>query len=120
MSLEKVKAFYERLATDEVFRSQIQNVKNKNECSQIVKNAGYDFTQQEFEEYTVQLLESGATDGELMDLNEKELEAVFGGASSVIGKLPIQPMYGVVWPPYQPMYGIIRIDDIEDIVKEPF
>ncbi len=117
MSLENVKAFYERLATDEVFRSQIQNVKNKNECSQIVKNAGYDFTQQEFEEYTVQLLESGATDGELMDLNEKELEAVFGGASSVIGKLPI---HGVVWPPYQPMYGIIRIDDIDDIVKEPF
>jgi predicted ribosomally synthesized peptide with nif11-like leader len=119
MSLENVKAFYERLATDEVFSSQIQNVKNKDECSQIVKNAGYDFTQQEFEEYTVQLLESGATDGELMDLNEKELEAVFGGASSVIGKLPIQPI-GVVWPPYQPMYGIIRIDDIDDIVKEAF
>lgn len=117
MSLENVKAFYERLATDEVFRSQIQGVKNKDECSQIVQTAGYDFTQQEFEEYTVQLLESGATDGELMDLNEKELEAVFGGASSIIGKPPRQQIYGVVWQPYQPMYGIIRIDDI---VKETF
>lgn len=112
MSLENVKAFYERLATDEVFRSQIQNVKTKDECSQIVKSSGYDFTQQEFEEYTVQLLESGATDGELMDLNEKELEAVFGGASSVIGKLPIQQIYGGVWPPYQLMYGVVWIDDI--------
>jgi len=102
MSRENVKAFYERLATDEVFRSQIQGVKNKDECSQIVKSSGYDFTQQEFEEYTVQLLESGATDGELMDLNEKELEAVFGGASSVIGKL----LDGGVWPPYLPTYGL--------------
>lgn len=118
MSLENVKAFYERLATDEVFRSQIQGVKNKDECRQIVQSAGYDFTQQEFEEYTVQLLELGASDGELMDLNEKELEAVFGGASSIIGKLPIQPLDGIAWPLYQPMYGIVRIED--DIVKEPF
>lgn len=117
MSRENVKAFYERLATDEGFRSQIQGVKNKDECSQIVKSSGYDFTQQEFEEYTAQLLESGATDGELMDLNEKELEAVFGGAISIIGKLPIQPPDGVVLPPYQLMYGVVRIDDI---VKEPF
>jgi len=40
MSRENVKAFYERLATDEVFRSQIQKVKTKDECSQIVKGAG--------------------------------------------------------------------------------
>lgn len=119
MSRENVKAFYERLATDEGFRSQIQKVKTKDECTKIVKSAGYDFTQKEFEEYTAQLLESGATDGELMDLNEKELEAVFGGASSIIGKLPIQLLDGGVWPPYQPMYGIIQID-IDDIVKEPF
>jgi predicted ribosomally synthesized peptide with nif11-like leader len=106
MSRENVKAFYERLATDEGFRSQIQGVKNKDECSQIVKSSGYDFTQQEFEEYTAQLLESGATDGELMDLNEKELEAVFGGAISVIGKLRIQLLDGGVWPPYLPTYGL--------------
>jgi predicted ribosomally synthesized peptide with nif11-like leader len=114
MSLENVKAFYERLATDEVFRSQIQGVKNKDECSQIVKGAGYDFTQQEFEEYTVQLLESSTNNDELMDLNEKELEAVFGGATaSMIDELGIiQPMYGVVWPPYQLMYGVVQIDDI--------
>jgi predicted ribosomally synthesized peptide with nif11-like leader len=103
MSLENVKAFYNRLATDEVFRSQIQGVKTKDECSQIVKGAGYDFTQQEFEEYTVQLLESGANDGELRDLDEKELEAVFGGAKLVFLSPPelptVIPMYGL--PPYK-------------------
>jgi predicted ribosomally synthesized peptide with nif11-like leader len=106
MSLENVKAFYERLATDEVFRSQIQGVKTKDECSQIVQNAGYDFTQQELEKYTVQLLDSGASDGELMDLNEKELEAVFGGATPlIIDKshiIPPFPMYGIVNRPLEP------------------
>ncbi len=110
MSLENVKAFYERLASDEVFRTQIQGVKSKTECSQIVKGAGYDFTQEEYEEYTAQLLESGTTDGELKDLNEKELEAVFGGASSLIGERRIQPLYGVVWPPIQPLYGVVGPD----------
>jgi predicted ribosomally synthesized peptide with nif11-like leader len=109
MSLENVKAFYERLATDEVFSSQIQGVKNKDECSQIVKGTGYDFTQREFEEYTVQLLESGATDGELQDLDEKELEAVFGGAKSVLFSLNNLPEA-------LPMYGLPRHKLIDDFI----
>lgn len=98
MSLENVKAFYARLASDEAFRTQIQSVNDKAECSQIVKGAGYDFTSEELEEYTAYLLELGATDGELKDLNEKELEAVFGGANSFLNLLPYLPilLYGVV------------------------
>ncbi|QLE55851.1 Nif11-like leader peptide family natural product precursor [Nostoc sp. TCL26-01] len=98
MSLENVKAFYGRLANDEDFRNQIQNVSDKSECSQIVKAAGYDFTSQELEEYTAYLLELGNNDGELRDLNEKELEAVFGGATAVLQLLPYLPilLYGVV------------------------
>ncbi len=111
MSTQNVKAFYERLASDETFRTQLQGVESKAECSQIVKNAGYDFTSEEFEEYTAQLLESNSDNDEMTDLNEKELEAVFGGASSLISKDKIYlPMYGI--PPYpypdpQPMYGIV-------------
>lgn len=114
MSLEQVKSFYEQLAKDEAFRNQIQNVKSKEECSQIVKAAGYDFTQAEYEEYTLELLESANSDDELQDLDEKELAGVVGG---IIGKPiypwpPIQPMYGIIrWPPIQPMYGIITTDD---------
>ncbi|MEH1819598.1 MAG: Nif11-like leader peptide family natural product precursor [Nostoc sp.] len=109
MSLEDVKGFYEKLANDEAFRNQIQAVNSKEECSQIVKAAGYNFTLEEYEEYTTQLLESANGEGELKDLSEKELAAVFGGLT---GKPKIQPLYGVVWPPYQLMYGVIRIDDI--------
>ena len=100
MSLENVKSFYARLAIDEAFRTQLQGVKSKAECSQIVKAAGYDFNQEEYEEYTAELLESGATDGELQDLDEKELEAVFGGVSSIVGIHPFPPIasYGVVRP----------------------
>ncbi len=109
MSLENVRAFYERLANDDAFRTQIQEVKSKDECSQIAKGSGYDFTQEEFEEFTAQVLESDTNDGELQDLDEKELAAVFGG-------IALQPLYGVPrlpkWPPIhpQPLYGIVRQD----------
>lgn len=104
MSLTNVKAFYQRLANDEAFRSQIQNVKSKEECSQIVRAAGYNFTQQEYEEYTAQLLDSDSNDNELKDLSEQELEAVFGGASFLLDENKLGPgskhlMYGVVYPP---------------------
>ncbi|NEP52936.1 MAG: Nif11-like leader peptide family natural product precursor, partial [Moorea sp. SIO3C2] len=68
-----------------------------------------DFTQEEFEDYTGQLLESSAAEDGLRDLDQQELEAVFGGASQVMGiKGGFQPLYGVVfWPPVQPMYGIV-------------
>ncbi len=97
MSLENVKAFYQQLANDEAFRNQIQNIQSKEECSQIVKTAGYDFTLQEYEEYTAQLLDSDSDNSELKDLSEQELEAVFGGATSLIGDKyrRISPMYGL-------------------------
>lgn len=63
MSRKNVRAFYERLANDERFRTQIQAVKSKEECSQIVKGAGYDFTFEEFEEFTTQVLDSETNDG---------------------------------------------------------
>jgi predicted ribosomally synthesized peptide with nif11-like leader len=37
MSLDHVKAFYEKLVNDETFRTQVQSVETKNQCSQIVK-----------------------------------------------------------------------------------
>ncbi|GAX36785.1 Nif11-like leader peptide family natural product precursor [Nodularia sp. NIES-3585] len=35
MSLEHVKGFYAQLANDETFRTQIQGVQSKDECSQV-------------------------------------------------------------------------------------
>ncbi|MBR8833145.1 MAG: Nif11-like leader peptide family natural product precursor [Stigonema ocellatum SAG 48.90 = DSM 106950] len=101
MSLENVKAFYEKLASDQAFRAQIQGVKSLDECSEIVKGAGYVFTQEELEEYTAELLESSAAEDSLRDLNEKELAAVFGGIFLVLPPIklpPIQTVYGVTRP----------------------
>jgi predicted ribosomally synthesized peptide with nif11-like leader len=92
MSSQHVKAFYEKLSQDEVFRDRIKNVKSKEDCSRIVKAAGYDFTQQEFEDYTAQLL-SG--DDNLIEVGERELEAVYGGFLNLHGSVQI---YGSPYP----------------------
>jgi predicted ribosomally synthesized peptide with nif11-like leader len=80
MSIQHVEAFYEQLSQDETFRDQIKNAKSKVDCSHKVQAAGYDFTQQEFEDYTAQLLENGVlNNGNLEKIGERELEAVYGG-----------------------------------------
>ncbi|MGK7923574.1 MAG: Nif11-like leader peptide family natural product precursor [Trichodesmium sp.] len=110
MSLENVRAFYERIADDQEFLDQLQATETQEEGKKILEDAGYEFTTEELEEYTSQVLESSdAEDSILEDLNEKEMAAVFGGLSKTI----IQPLYGIVWwppkpwPPAQPMYGIV-------------
>ena len=94
MSLVDVKSFYKRLSEDETFRAGLQTVKNKEECSQFVKKAGYDFTQEEFEDYTSKLLESSENGSQfqeaLEELDDKELASVFGGF-----KVPSVAIYGL-------------------------
>ena len=114
MALEQVHAFYQKVASDESFRSRIQSVNSKEECSEIVKGAGFDFTSQEFEEYTARILESDRPDEEIKDLSEEDLAAVAGG---FIGGVRFRPMYGLPpnrkpkWPIpgdgiFRPMYGL--------------
>ena len=92
MALEQVHAFYQKIASDESFRSRIQSVNSKEECSEIVKAAGFDFTLQEFEEYTARLLESDhRPDEEVTDLSQEALAAVAGG---FIGGFGNMLMYG--------------------------
>ncbi len=92
MALEQVHAFYQKIASDESFRSRIQSVNSKEECSEIVKGAGFDFTPQEFEEYTARLLESDRPDEEVTDLSEEDLAAVAGG---FISGFLVHAMYGL-------------------------
>lgn len=127
MSRKNVKLLYARLATDEAFRTQIQAVESKDECSQILQAAGYVFTQEEFEAVTAELLESNVADDSFRDLSEKELEAVFGGAVSSLLPIPIQHIliYGLppgdfpvnsknpIWPvPISPIYGLPSTDSL--------
>jgi len=114
MALEQVHAFYQKIASDESFRSRIQSVNSKEECSEIVKAAGFDFTPQEFEEYTARILESDRPDEEIKDLSAEDLAAVAVGFIAGILVL-VKAIYGLPpnpeWPiPVdgiaRPMYGL--------------
>lgn len=101
MSIENVKAFYEKLAIDEAFRVQINSSQSKQECIQIIQSAGFNFTQEEFEDFTGNLLDEITDNQALGELKEKELELAIGGTtSSILGfkYLSIQPKYGSVRP----------------------
>jgi predicted ribosomally synthesized peptide with nif11-like leader len=93
MSLENVKKFYERLAKDESLRQAIQSVQSKNECSRIVKQAGFDFTAEEFERYNRALLERKLPERELNVLSEEDLMSVVGGYIDIPNH-PVQE-YGI-------------------------
>jgi predicted ribosomally synthesized peptide with nif11-like leader len=79
MSLEQVKLFYQRFAVDEELRSTIHSAKTQAEVAEIIKENGFDFTIEEFEEYNRQLLEGNLDNEELNVLNEEELMTVVGG-----------------------------------------
>lgn len=122
--LEKVKEFLTRLIKDRAFLTQLEN-SNINERNEFLQNTGYNFSKEEFETATIQLLDLKEK-GEFTELSEEELVAAVGGF--IGGKYPIvQPLYGVIrsplpsepidsWPlpiepinpPIQPMYGVIR------------
>ena len=98
MTIENVQTFYKRLAVDEAFRTQIQTAGSKQKCSQIVREAGYDFTQKEFEEFTSQLLDSNA-ELNTGELNEIELEAAVGGTNAFLQDKRINPAQPYGLPP---------------------
>ncbi|MBD2357976.1 Nif11-like leader peptide family natural product precursor [Tolypothrix sp. FACHB-123] len=93
MSLENVRAFYERLASDEAFRTQIQGIESKDVGRKILQNAGFNFTKEEFEEYTAQLLDS---ENELQDIDAAELASVVGGLVGFYPRLYL--IYGAPSP----------------------
>jgi predicted ribosomally synthesized peptide with nif11-like leader len=94
MTIEQVKSFYERLSSDQDFYIQLQSTHSKAECKQIVKLAGYSFTDAEFEDYTARLLSTKTQGNYLESLNTRELQAILGGASAFIQtSIPIPP-YG--------------------------
>ena len=111
MFLKSVIGFYKSLVKDKDFRSQLETAASPEECRKIMQEAGYDFTQEEFETATAQILEKNSLrdlDDSFSELSEEELELAFGGISYYWGrryKWPIekepiiQPLYGVVYQP---------------------
>lgn len=98
MSLNNVRDFYERLIKDEAFRDSLQNAQSPQESGQIINENGYSFTQEEFEAFTAEIVEQDTEHEYLRDLDEQELEAVFGGISSALRIFPWPIlMYGAVF-----------------------
>jgi predicted ribosomally synthesized peptide with nif11-like leader len=87
MTIENAKAFYQRMTEDKDFRTPFEEASTKEERQQLIKDAGYDFTADEWEEA---ITEIQATDSN-EELQEEELEAIAGGVQAIA-------MYGVVWP----------------------
>lgn len=90
MSIESAKDFYDRLATDEAFRIQLLNAANE-ERTAIIQAAGYDFTPEEWESATAEILAVAEANPEL---DEAELEAIAGGVFPTIVTI-----YGSPLPP---------------------
>ncbi|MHC5861238.1 Nif11-like leader peptide family RiPP precursor [Nostoc sp.] len=79
MSIENAKAFYQRVTTDEDFRTQVE-ISPIEERGTFLQAAGYYFTQTEWEAASAEILETTSIDREL---NEAQLEAIAGGRTSM-------------------------------------
>jgi predicted ribosomally synthesized peptide with nif11-like leader len=76
MSIESAKAFYFRMKTDTMFRSQFEQATSHEEKEQIIQAAGYDFSHEEWELATAEMAILHESDEEL---NQVDLEAIAGG-----------------------------------------
>ncbi|MGD1805224.1 Nif11-like leader peptide family RiPP precursor [Dapis sp. BLCC M126] len=140
--LEKVKDFLIRVVKDESFRTQLMSEKVE-EVRKVMTDSGYNFSQEEFETASIQILDLKEL-GEFHELSEEELVSAVGGWGKDFWwrkrfpKDPIfQPMYGVViqpppkpepeplpYPEPQLMYGIvisppIDIQPMYGVIKPP-
>lgn len=100
--LEKVKEFWVRLVKDRSFRDRLAN-SSVEERNQYLDADGYNFTKEEFETATLEVIESKER-GEFNELSEEELTAVVGGYTGDISKI-VLPMYGVPWWPIDNLPG---------------
>ncbi|MGL5833807.1 MAG: Nif11-like leader peptide family RiPP precursor, partial [Waterburya sp.] len=82
MSVESAKSFYQRITSDQEFRTQYQSADTNKERQEIVLNAGYKFNSEQWDQALAEISES--SNGEL---SEEELTAVSGGADSSLSEL---------------------------------
>jgi predicted ribosomally synthesized peptide with nif11-like leader len=96
MSVESAKAFYERMVSDEAFRTQYQNATSEDDRRNILLAEGYSFTSEEWETVSAELSRSSQE-----EISDAELEAVSGGVNSSFldcfnehKPFPVRPLYG--------------------------
>jgi predicted ribosomally synthesized peptide with nif11-like leader len=87
MSIENAKAFYQRMTEDSEFRTPFEEASAKDERQQLIKDAGYDFTAEEWQDAVAEIQAADSNE----ELQEEELEAIAGGIHPAAD-------YGVVFP----------------------
>ena len=120
MLIKSILEFYKRLVKDKQFRTKLENASNPEECQQAIREAGYNFTPEEFESATAEILSKNKIrdlDVSLSNVSDEELEVVFGGVwSRYWNWKPWKPWKPPIIddPIIQPHYGGIVIDPPED------
>ena len=100
MSIESAKAFYQRMTEDTSFRTPFEAEITKEERQQLIKESGYDFTAEEWQQAMTEIQAASSNE----ELKEEELEAIAGGGIRLR-------------PDAVAMYGVIFSDDIYDWLK---
>ncbi len=67
MSMEQVKAFIEKMKSDEAFSKRIMAIENQDERFKAIEKAGFDFSEKELEDAA-------------KEIDDADLEQVSGGA----------------------------------------
>lgn len=75
MAIESAKAFIERIRTDASFRESIRKARDKKERWELIKETGFNFTKEEFDQAKAELAGQ---------LSEEELEVIAGGSTAFI------------------------------------
>ena len=80
MSVESAKAILEKIKNDSEFGAQLEAESDETKRIQFMKDAGFDFTKEEFKQAAKEMAAAAGISDELSD---DELEAVAGGSSAV-------------------------------------
>jgi predicted ribosomally synthesized peptide with nif11-like leader len=75
MSIERAKAFYQRVITDKNFRTKLQNYSIENRAA-FIQASGFDFTQEEWDSVNTEISEHSDVEKEL---SATELQTISGG-----------------------------------------
>jgi predicted ribosomally synthesized peptide with nif11-like leader len=90
MTIESAKAFYQRMTEDNTFRAPFEEASTKEERQQLIKDAGYDFTADEWQQAMTEIQAADSDE----ELKEEELEAIAGGIIGLIyGSIPPFDIY---------------------------
>ena len=77
MSQEVTRNFFKLLEADEVMQEQVKNANSSAGLIQIASDNGYEFTEEDFQAYTLEVINTG-------ELTEEDLFAIAGGCNQQV------------------------------------